>query len=216
VTFVIPKRDLELGYFKVVGEGKLEDTMDESGIDADDMATEVVVDEKFDEFWDEFCNWWDLPVGEEELSLKRGMTEYKLRCAWDDGTLVVSMVSPWPREWDYAQLYRGMFGWSDVGKGFYGARLRKKVAKLLLDEIIKRKRWMLGHGDAIAERERDIEQAAKNGSEEGKQMPRWFAEYRWTRSHSESGAGDMRLYVPGVDCLFGAPIMCEWAIQDMG
>jgi hypothetical protein len=36
------------------------------------------------------------------------------------------MSAPWAEEWDYVQFYRGMFGWGDVGKGFYSRALRKK------------------------------------------------------------------------------------------
>ena len=100
---------------------------------------EIATSAEFDAFWEEFADWWGASDGEEVLTLKNGKTSYALKCGWSEDTLVVAMISPWPKEWDYVQLYRGMFGWVDVGNGFCAGKLRKKVANLLLDEIIRRK-----------------------------------------------------------------------------
>ena len=177
---------------------------------------EIITSAEFDVFWEEFAVWWGASDGEEILTLKKGKTSYVLKCGWNEGTLVVAMISPWPKEWDYVQLYRGMFGWGDVGDGFHDGKLRKKVAKLLLDELIRRNKWMQENPAALAEREHEIRESmdAEGGSNE--QLPSWFAEYRWIRNRmAEIGEGDMRLYVKGDNHIWGAPIHCEWAISDM-
>lgn len=121
--------------------------------------------ESFDAFWAEFVSWWGLEGEEEEMTLKKGKEEYKLRFFWDEGTLLVAMSAPWAEEWDYVQLYRGMFGWGDVGKGFYSRALRKKVAKLLLAEIIRRKNWLQEHPDAAAQRDRELREERAEAEE---------------------------------------------------
>ena len=107
----------------------------------------VSTSEEFDVFWDELADWWGAFDDEEFLAMKKGATMYTLKCGWSEGALVAAMVASWAEEWDYVQLYRGMFGWDDVGKGFYSQGLRKKVAKLLLDEMIRRNEWMQAHPD---------------------------------------------------------------------
>ena len=177
---------------------------------------EIATSAEFDAFWEEFADWWGASDGEEVLTLKNGKTTYKLRCGWNEGTLVVAMISPWPKEWDYVQLYRGMFGWGDVGDGFYDGKLRKKVAKLLLDQLIRRNKWMQENPAALAEREREIKESMNTEGEGDEKTPSWFDEYRWIRNRmAEIGEGDMRLYVKGDNHIWGAPIQCEWAISDM-
>lgn len=213
--------------------------------------------ESFDAFWAEFTDWWGLEGEEEELTLKKGKEEYKLRCFWDEGTLLVAMSAPWAEEWDYVQLYRGMFGWGDVGQGFYSRALRKKVAKLLLAEIIRRKKWLQENPDAAVQRDRDLREERAKAEETIRKIENdiasleekkgdlskedydkeksrldkslngaksqydaashlWNAKYWWTRNRMESAyEGDMRLYVKGVNRLWGAPIHCQWALSDM-
>ena len=122
----------------------------------------VSTSEEFDVFWDELADWWGAFDDEEFLAMKIGATMYTLKCGWSEGALVAAMVAPWAEEWDYVQLYRGMFGWDDVGKGFYSQGLRKKVAKLLLDEMISRKEWLQEHPCSAAQREHELlEERAK-------------------------------------------------------
>ena len=122
----------------------------------------VSTSEEFDAFWDELADWWGAFDDEEFLAIKKGATMYTLKCGWSEGALVAAMVAPWAEEWDYVQLYRGMFGWGDVGSGFYSQGLRKKAAKLLLDEMIRRNEWMQAHPDSAAQRDRELlEERAK-------------------------------------------------------
>lgn len=223
------------------------------------VQEEITTSEEFDAFWSEFVGWWgwDEDPDGEALKFKMGNEEYTLKCCWDEGTLLVAMVAPWAEEWDYAQLYRGMFGWDDVGQGFYSRGLRKKVAKLLLAEIIRRKKWLQENPDAASQRDREIlEERAKaeeairkiendiaslkekkgGQSKEDYEKERsrldeflngakgqydatshlWFAKYRWTRNRmAEPGEGDKRLYVKGVNRLWGTTIHCQWALSDM-
>ena len=117
---------------------------------------------EFDAFWDELADWFGALGGEEFLAIKKGSAMYTLKCGWSAGTLVVAMVAPWAEEWDYVQLYRGMFGWGNVGAGFYSQGLRIKAAKLLLDEMIRRNEWMQALPDAAAQRDRELlEERAK-------------------------------------------------------
>ena len=128
------------------------------------VQEEIATSEEFDAFWSEFTGWWgmDDDSNEEALKLKMGNEEYTLKCCWNEGTLLVAMVAPWVEEWDYVQLYRGMFGWDDVGQGFYSRGLRKKVVKLLLAEIIRRRNWLQENPDAASQRDREIlEERAK-------------------------------------------------------
>lgn len=47
-------------------------------------------------------------------------------------------------------------------------------------------------------------------------MKPWFARYRWTRGKAAGiGEGDLRLYVKGVNHLWGAKVQCEWALADL-
>ena len=205
----------------------------------------------------EFTGWWVMEGDEEDVSLKRGKSVYKMRCRWNEGTVLVGMVSPWGGEWDYAQLYRGMFGWGDIGEGFCSKSTRNKVVRLLLDEIIKRNKWMEAHRGSYAEREdaiatelatseetirritEDLDALAKKKdfmsdesftkekaaleerlmAEENDRtqiLKPWFARYRWTRNKAaEIGEGDLRLYVKGVNHLWGAKVQCEWALADL-
>ena len=223
------------------------------------VQEEITTSEEFDAFWSEFVGWWgwDEDPDGEALKFKMGNEEYTLKCCWDEGTLLVAMVAPRAEEWDYAQLYRGMFGWDDVGQGFYSRGLRKKVAKLLLAEIIRRKKWLQENPDAASQRDREIlEERAKaeeairkiendiaslkekkgGQSKEDYEKERsrldeflngakgqydatshlWFAKYRWTRNRmAEPGEGDKRLYVKGVNRLWGTTIHCQWALSDM-
>lgn len=114
------------------------------------------VETDFEKFWKEFSEWWPLDGGEEEVTLKKGKREYRLRCRWGRGTLLIGMSAPWVCEWDYVQLYRGMFGLGDVGKGFHSKTLRKKVVPLLLAKIVQRQDWLSATPRAVAERERAI------------------------------------------------------------
>ena len=77
------------------------------------VQEEITTSEEFDAFWSEFVGWWgwDEDPDGEALKFKMGNEEYTLKCCWDEGTLLVAMVAPWAEEWDYVQLYRGMFGW---------------------------------------------------------------------------------------------------------
>ncbi len=171
-----------------------------------------------DAFWEELADWWGATEGEEILVLKKGKKSYTLKCGWNEGTLVVAMISPWPKEWDYVQLYRGMFGHGDVGDGFcdWKGSMRKKVAKLLLDEMIRRNTWMKENPAELAKRDREIEESVKTEGEGGEKLPAWFLEYSWIRDRMAGpGDGEMRLYVKGDDHIWGAPIQCEWAIADM-
>lgn len=166
--------------------------------------------------WAEMTKWAGIGEAEEEFVLRRKNRDYWLRCGWSEGTLVVAMVRPWTAQWDYVQLYRGMFGLGDYGNGFYSGGLRKKVVKLLLDEIIRRNEWKQANPRALAEMEAEIKESMEKAVSEGGELPLWFAEYRWLRNRMASiGEGDMRLYVKGVNQLWGAPIHCEWAISDM-
>jgi len=121
---------------------------------------EITTSTEFDSFWSEFVGWWGLDEDSEEeaLRLKQGKAGYTLKCCWNEGTLLVAMIAPWPEEWDYVQLYRGMFGWGDIGEGFYSRGLRKKVAKLLLDEIIRRKKWLQENPGADVQRDRELQE----------------------------------------------------------
>ena len=124
------------------------------------VQEEITTSKEFDAFWSEFVGWWgmDEDSDEEALRLKQGKADYTLKCCWNEGTLLVAMVAPWAEEWDYVQLYRGMFGWGDVGQGFYSRGLRKKVVKLLLDEIIRRKNWLQENPDAAVQRDRELQE----------------------------------------------------------
>ena len=124
------------------------------------VQEEITTSEEFDAFWSEFVGWWgmDEDSDEEALRLKQGKADYTLKCCWNEGTLLVAMVAPWAEEWDYVQLYRGMFGWGDVGQGFYSRGLRKKVVKLLLDEIIRRKNWLQENPGADVQRDRELQE----------------------------------------------------------
>jgi hypothetical protein len=124
------------------------------------VQEEITTSEEFDAFWSEFVGWWGLDEDsdEEALRLKQGKADYTLKCCWNEGTLLVAMVAPWAEEWDYVQLYRGMFGWGDVGQGFYSQALRKKVVKLLLDEIIRRKNWLQENPGADVQRDRELQE----------------------------------------------------------
>ena len=150
-----------------------------------------------------------------------------------------------------------MFGWGDVGKGFRSKSTRSKVVRLLLDEIIKRNKWMETHRGSYAEREdaiadelatreerirrirEDLDALAKKKdsmdeesfnkeksalderltaekSDMAQMLKPWFARYRWTRKKTaELGEGDLRLYVQGVNRLWGTRIHCEWALADL-
>jgi len=126
---------------------------------------EISTSVEFDAFWSELVKWWELDddSDEEALTLKKGKAEYTLKCCWDEGTLLVAMVAPWPEEWDYVQLYRGMFGCGDVGKGFHSRALRKKVVRLLLAEIIRRKKWLQKNPGAADLRDHELrEERAKS------------------------------------------------------
>ena len=214
--------------------------------------------EEFEKFWSEFMEWWVVEGEEEDVSLKRGKTVYTLRCRWSERTVLVGMVSPWGGEWDYAQLYCGMFGWGDDDdEGFGSKATRKKVVRLLLDEIIKRNKWMQTHPGSYREREdaiaadlatseetirrirEDLDALAKRkdsmseesfnkekaalderlSAEENDRtqiLKPWFARYRWTRGKAAGiGEGDLRLYVKGVNHLWGAKVQCEWALADL-
>lgn len=213
--------------------------------------------EEFEKFWSEFTEWWVMEGDEEDVSLKRGKSVYTMRCRWNEGTVLVGMVSPWGGEWDYAQLYRGMFGWGDVGEGFCSKSTRNKVVRLLLDEIIKRNKWMEAHRGSYAEREDAIatelatseetirrikenldalakkkdsmsdesftkekaaleERLMAEENDRTQILKPWFARYRWTRNKAaEIGEGDLRLYVKGVNHLWGAKVQCEWALADL-
>lgn len=175
----------------------------------------VATTAEFDAFWKEFASWCGAIEGEEILSFKRGMKSYVLKCGWNEGTLFVVMISPWPKEWDYVQLYGGMFGWCD--NGFYDRRLRKKVARLLLNELIWRDAWKKENPAAFAKRGREIEEDMKREEgESGKKLPLWFAEYKWIRGRmAREGEGDMRLYVKGDNRIWGDPIHCAWTLSDM-
>lgn len=126
---------------------------------------EISTSVEFVAFWSEFVGWWgmDEDSNEEALTLKNGKAEYALKCCWDEGTLLVAMVAPWPEEWDYVQLYRGMFGCGDVGKGFHSRALRKKVVRLLLAEIIRRKKWLQKNPGTADQRDHELrEERAKS------------------------------------------------------
>lgn len=199
IEVVVPKRELELGYMRLEGsERKRPESL---------KTAERCTPEEFERFWAETGDFFGLEGDEENLVFKDGACEHTLRCRWDDGNVVVALASPMSTEWDYAQLYRGMFGWGDVGEGFHDKETRAKVAKLLLDEILRRKKWLADNPDAVAQREKEIR---------GSEMPTWFERYRWTRNRmAQPGEGDLRLYVKGVNRLWGDKIHCEWALSDL-
>ncbi|MDO5319340.1 MAG: hypothetical protein Q4G65_11985 [bacterium] len=165
--------------------------------------------ERFDAFWQEFTKTWGIIGEEETVTLRRDGSSYKLRCVYNEGTVLVAMISPWIKEWDYAQVYRGMFGWGEVGKGFNAKKTRTQVLKLLLDEIVRRNGWLKANPAAVAQRDRELAEAPATG------RALWFEKYRWVRNKmADVGEGDMRLYVPGINRLFSVPIHCEWALND--
>lgn len=126
----------------------------------------ISLKEEFSNFWKDFTDWWCLEGEEEELVIKQGKKEYSLRCYWNEGTLLVAAIMPDSGiYWDYAQLYRGMLGWDDVGKGFYGRAMRKKVAKLLLIEMIRRHEWIWCNQDAFGGRRDEIRAELKQFEE---------------------------------------------------
>ena len=104
---------------------------------------------RFEKFWEEFAASWGVEGEVEEVKLKRGRHVYTLRCGWNEELVIVGMISPWVCEWDYVQMYRGMFGWGDVGCGFCNKEPRNKVVSLLLDEIVRRNKWMESHPAAL-------------------------------------------------------------------
>ena len=176
------------------------------------QAEQIPTSAELDAFWGELVGFWRVDGDDEVVTFKKGKASYTLKCGWNEGTLVVAMIAPWAREWDYVQLYRGRFGWGSVGRGFCTMKERRKAAKLLLDEIIRRNQWMQENPGALAEGKREIEDAAKEVK-----IPLWFAEYSWVRNKmAKAGDGDMRLYVKGGGRIWGTPIQCEWAIADSG
>lgn len=157
------------------------------------QAEQIPTSAELDSFWGELVGSWRVDGDDEVVTFKKGKVSYTLKCGWNEGTLVVAMIAPWAREWDYVQLYRGRFGWGSVGRGFCTMKERRKAAKLLLDEIIRRNLWMQENPGALAEGKREIEDAAKEAK-----IPLWFAEYSWVRNKmAKAGDGDMRLYVKG-------------------
>lgn len=175
----------------------------------DAMACEVTDAKRarFEKFWEEFAAAWGMKGKVEEVKLRRGRHVYTLRCGWDEDLLIVGMISPWVCEWDYVQMYRGMFGWGDVGRGFHNKKSRNKAVCLLLDAIIRRNKWMESHPAAYSERSRAVDEECEQNSA----LEPWFAEYRWTRHHVDGPLeGGLRLYFPGARRIYGDRLHCEW------
>lgn len=180
----------------------------------DTLAYEITDEKraKFEKFWEEFAASWGVEGEVEEVKLRRGRHVYTLRCGWNEDLVIVGMLSPWVCEWDYVQMYRGMFGWGDVGCGFCNKEPRNKVVGLLLDEIIRRNKWMESHPAAYSARDRAVDEECEKDSA----LKPWFAEYRWTRNHVEAPEeGDLRLYVPGSSRIWGCRLYCEWELDEM-
>ena len=179
-------------------------------ISAADIAKQVQ-----DNFWGELSKFWGALEKEEYVEMKIEKTLYKLRCGWNHDFLVIAMVTPWLNEWDYVQLYRGRLGCGNAGAGFYRYRMRKKVVKLLLEEIIKRIEWMSDNSLEIVKRDDELALRCTGGDNAAK-TPLWYDEYVWVRNQTEhEEAGDMRLYVAGDDHIWGDPIYCEWKMGSM-
>lgn len=219
VEFTIPRRDFELGYFRVrPGMRKLRDTTSEVPVE---VSETVDVSGELGGFWRELKAWWnDRGVsieGEELVQLTCERVSYSLMCAWNRDFLLLSVAKPWPKEWDYVELYRGMFRVGETETDFRDGDLRKKVLKLLLAKIARRIRWKKENPRELPDRNRLIAEEMSGASGEAPEgLPAWFAEYRWTRDMVEDEEeGDMRLYVVGDDHIWGDPLFCRWTLDDM-
>ena len=129
------------------------------------------VETDFEQFWKELMEWWNFgPFGkeEEEVTLKVGRREYRLRCRWDDSLLLVGMASPWVGEWDYAQLLRTReYGYSHpVVGGFCRKGVRRGVVRLLLEEIVRFQKWMSTTPWEVEKRERSIKRVLASFDEQ--------------------------------------------------
>lgn len=219
VEFTIPRRDFELGYFRVCPETlKLRDTFSEVPVE---VSETVDVSDELGEFWRELKDWWNdrgaSIEGEELVHLTCERVSYSLMCAWNRDLLLLSVAKPWIKEWDYVELYRGMFGLGEAETDFRDGELRKKVLKLLLAKITRRIRWMKENPRKLSDRNQLITEEMSGASGEATEdLPVWFAEYRWTRNMVEDEEeGDMRLYVVGDDHIWGDPLFCRWTLDDM-
>lgn len=121
---------------------------------------------EFEKFWSEHKEWRKIDGDEEEITMKRGRTKYTLRCRWDNGTLVIGMIYPWTCDWDYLEMFAGMYGWANRGAGFHCKATRKNAVRLLLDEIIRRNNWLQGHPSAVAKKELELANAQKKSEQD--------------------------------------------------
>ena len=180
-------------------------------------AADLPIPASFISFWNQIADFFVSDDYHEELrAVKVGETTYTVLCGWDADTLIMAVMAPYVHEWDFVQMYRGPFGWEDIGDGFLKAAPRKIVSELLLKEILRREEWKNANPEAMAQRGKEIQEAAAAEAERGEgESPSWLAEYRWIRNRmAEPGEGELRLYVNGDDCIWSSPIQCEWRNSD--
>lgn len=141
--------------------------MDESNQKGDTVETD------FEQFWKELLEWWFeysarlIDGKEEEVTLKVGRRECRLRCRWDDSLLLVGMASPWVGEWDYVQLFRTRGRDSrPVGEGFYRKGVRRGCVRLLLEEIVRFQKSQLTTPWKVEKRDRAIKRVLASFDEQ--------------------------------------------------
>lgn len=167
--------------------------MDESNQKGDAVETD------FEQFWKELLE-WSFKFGshgeeEEEVTLKVGRREYRLRCRWDRSRLLVGMVSPWVGEWDYVQLSRTVERWWllwPVGEGFCHKGLRRVVVRLLLEEIVRFQKRLSTTPGAVEERDRAIKRVLASFDEQIRNIQQAQKDLAEAQMNHEKRRGVMR------------------------